>query len=415
VSERRSGARLFRAWSESAPPAFDEAAGRARFLERFVAGKPRSAWRFVILASAPALAAVMAFCGWLVLSTISFKTATGEGQPGAWLATSSASELPLTFSEGTEVVMAADSRGRVEGLTRVGASFLLERGQVRAHVVHRSNTSWRFLAGPFEVQVTGTTLGVDWDPARERFAVHVDEGAVVVRGPNVGAPQVVRTGEQCVVDLPSRTTRISPIEAPRATAVAPVDAGPDARRDAPGAASATTIVEPPTQTPPSSGFAARAGASAPAVSWIKLDEKGDYDAAYTAALTAGLASVLRASSADELLRLAQVARLSGHRDTEREALVTCRRRFPGSERAAVAAYELGRSSSPSEASSWFDTYLGEQPAGPLAREAAGRRVEARASAGDDRGARDAAARYLARYPDGPHAVLARRVLAGTRD
>ena len=160
--------------------------------------------------------------------------------------------------------------------------------------------------------------------------------------------------------------------------------------------------------------AARLAAPA-ALSWIKLDEKGDYDAAYAAALSAGLASVLRASSSDELLRLAQVARLSGHRDTEREALVTCRRRFPGSERAAVAAYELGRSSSPSEASSWFDTYLGEQPSGPLAREASGRLVEARASAGDDRGARDAAARYLARYPDGPHAPLARRVLAGAHE
>ena len=151
------------------------------------------------------------------------------------------------------------------------------------------------------------------------------------------------------------------------------------------------------------------------LSWIKLEEKGDYDGAYAAALGVGLASVLRASSSDELLRLAQVARLSGHRDTERQALVTCRRRFPGTETSAIAAYELGRSSSPSEASSWFDTYLGEQPSGPLAREAWGRLVEARASAGDERGARDAAARYLARYPDGPHAPLARRVLAGAHE
>jgi hypothetical protein len=154
---------------------------------------------------------------------------------------------------------------------------------------------------------------------------------------------------------------------------------------------------------------------APPVPWTQLERKGDYEAAYAAAMSGGLASVLRASSADDLLRFAQVARLSGHRDTERDALVTCRRRFAGSEKAAVAAYELGRSSSPSEAASWFDTYLGEQPSGPLAREAAGRLFEARASAGDDRGARDAAARYLVRYPDGPHAPLARRVLAGAHE
>jgi transmembrane sensor len=408
------GEKLFRAWSASAPPPFDGAGGRARFLsqfDHFTAGATRSRRRTFVLVAAPAFAALIALGGWLALSTVTFKTASGEGQAGAWLATTRANELPLTFSEGTEIVMASDSRGRVEALTRVGASFLLERGEVRAHVVHRSGTNWRFLAGPFEVQVTGTALGVDWDPARERFAVRVDEGAVVVRGPSVGAPQLVRAGEQCVVDLPSRTVRISPIDAPRADAASPVDAGRDDRRDDRSDAQAAAAATPAAASPSPQARAA----AAPTVSWIKLDEKGDYDAAYAAALNAGLASVLHASSADELLRLAQVARLSGHRDTEREALVTCRRRFPGSERAAVAAYELGRTSSPSEASSWFDTYLGEQPSGPLAREAAGRLVEARASAGDDRGARDAAARYLARYPDGPHALLARRVVAGARE
>ncbi len=382
MSGDRPGERLFRAWGEGDVPPFDQQAGRARFLSTFDADRPRVGRRYLVLAAAAAMACGVALAWWRTPSAMSFTTATGEGQAGAWLATSRASELPIDFSEGTQLVMAPGSRGRVEDLGRAGASFLLERGAVRARVVHRSSTSWRFLAGPFEVHVTGTALGVDWDPARERFAVHVDEGSVTVHGPNV-ALQVVRAGEQCVVDLPSRTTRLSPIgpDAP-ADADAPVDAGSD------GLAAAVAM----SAAPP----AAARLAAPPVVSWIKLDEKGDYDASYAAALSAGLASVLRASTSDELLRLAQVARLSGHRDTERQALVTCRRRFAGSERAAVAAYELGRSSSPSEASSWFDTYLGEQPNGSLAREASGRLVEARASAGDDRGAREAAARYLAR-------------------
>jgi hypothetical protein len=403
MTDRRLGERLFRAWGAGDPPPFDETEGRARFLERFVAGEARTGRRYVLLAAAAAVACAVAIVGWRTLSSVTFRSAAGDGQAGAWLATGGANELPLTFSEGSEIVLAPDSRGRVEALGRAGASFLLERGEVRARVVHRSSTSWRFLAGPFEVRVTGTALGVDWDPARERFAVHVEEGSVVVRGPNVGAPQVVRAGEQVVVDLPSRTTRFSPNEPEvRADRDPPVDAGGDAIA---GPASSSGTPSAPQHVSPSS----------PPASWTKLDEKGDYDAAYAAALNTGLGSVLRASSSDELLRLAQVARLSGHRDTEREALVTCRRRFPGSERSAVAAYELGRSSSPSEASSWFETYLGEQPAGPLAREASGRLVEAKASAGDDRGAREAAARYLARYPDGPHALLARRVLAGAHE
>ncbi len=399
MTGRPPGDDLFQAWNEEPVPAFDAEAGRARFLES-TSERPARGHRRLVWLAAAAMACGVALGWWHAMRPVSFTTSTGEGQAGAWLATDTATELPIAFSEGTQLVMAAGSRGRVEDLGRTGASFLLERGEVRARVVHRSDTSWRFLAGPFEVHVTGTALGVDWDPARERFAVHVDEGSVTVRGPNV-AQQTVRAGEQCVVDLPSRTTRIAPIgPAPSPDADAPVDAGTD---DSAGPAA------------PSLRVPAGTHQAAPAVSWIKLDEKGDYDAAYAAAMSAGLASVLRASTSDELLRLAQIARLSGHRDTERQALVTCRRRFPGSERAAVAAYELGRSSSPSEASSWFDTYLGEQPGGPLAREASGRLIEARASAGDDRGARDAATRYLSRYPDGPHAPLARRVLAGAHE
>ncbi len=403
MTGKRPGERLFRAWGAGDPPSFDEEGGRARFLERFAAGKAPSARPALVMAAVAVAACAVALTWWRVRSTLSFTTAAGEGRAGAWLATSRENELPLSFSEGTELVMEPGSRGRVEELGRTGASFLLERGEVRARVVHRPNTSWVFLAGPFEVRVTGTTLGVDWDPARERFAVHVEEGSVVVRGPNVGALQVVSAGEQCVVDLPSRTTRLSPnARDALEDADPPADEGRDPAAPAPAPAASPSETAHP--SPPSAGL-----------SWRKLEEKGDYDAAYAAALSAGLASVLRASSADELLRLAQVARLSGHRDTDREALVTCRRRFPGTERAAVAAYELGRSSSPSEASSWFDTYLGEQPNGPLAREASGRLVEARVSAGDERGARDAASRYLARYADGPHAALARRVLAGAHD
>lgn len=403
MNGRRRGEKLFRAWGAGAPPFLDEAGGRARFLETFAAARTRRSRPSFVLAVSAAAAVMACACAvawWRIRSTVTFTTATGEGRAGAWLATSRTNELPLAFSEGTELVMAPGSRGRVEELGRAGASFLLERGEVRARVVHRSNSSWLFLAGPFEVHVTGTALGVDWDPARERFAVHVEEGSVTVRGPNVGALQVVGAGEQCVVDLPSRTTRLSPnVRDAPVDADTPADAGRDALPAAPASPAETTHLAAP----------------AAGLSWRKLEEKGDYDAAYAAALNAGLASVLRASSADDLLRLAQVARLSGHRDTDREALVTCRRRFPGSERAAVAAYELGRSSSPSEASSWFDTYLGEQPSGPLAREASGRLVEARVSAGDERGARDAAARYLARYPDGPHAALARRVLSGAHE
>jgi hypothetical protein len=402
VSKEQPSERLFQAWAEARLD-FDPEAGRARFLDTFGRAKHRDGRRRLVVLLA---AAAMACCGvlfvwWESAPPLRFTTATGEGRAGAWLATSKADELPLAFSEGSRVVMEPDSRGRVEQLDRTGATFVLERGEVRAKVVHQSAARWTFRAGPFEVQVTGTALGVEWDPTRERFAVHVDEGSVAVRGPNVSAVQVVRAGERCVVDLPSRTMRLSSRAEDTAAEVdASIDGGDDSLATGP--------------SPSSSGASPPRRAAAP-LSWTKLEERGDYDAAYAAAVSAGLASVLRASSADELLRLAEVSQLSGHRDTEREALLACRRRYPGTERAAVAAYELGRASGAADAAVWFSAYLREQPTGPLAREASGRLIEARASAGDGRGAREAASEYLSRYRDGPHAALAERVLAGARE
>jgi transmembrane sensor len=57
-------------------------------------------------------------------------------------------------------------------------------------------------------------------------------------------------------------------------------------------------------------------------------------------------------------------------------------------------------------------YLEDHPDGSLTREVFGRRMQWRDAGHDVEGARRDARRYLARWPDGPHAALARR-LAGT--
>jgi transmembrane sensor len=409
VNQPNHGEKIFQAWRAGVPPVpRDETAGRARFVEAFVARSARRSGArahahsptWLAAAAIAIVACALGVAWWRVPSTLSFATPGGDGQAGAWLATGKAADLPLTFSEGTQVVLAADSRGRVEQLGRSGAVFVLERGEVRARVVHRASTSWRFRAGPFEVEVTGTALGIEWDPTRERFTVRVDEGSVRVAGPRVGAVQVVKAGERCVVDLPTQTTRMSSTEDDGAPWLDAGD-GADASGANDGGLAEASAAIAPTASP-----------RAASPSWTKLAEAGDYDAAYAAARATGLATVLRTSSGDELLRFAQVSLLSGHRESGREALLACRNRFPDSEPASVAAYQLGRASAAGDAARWFETYLAERPAGPLAREASGRLIEARSDAGDGAGAREAASRYLARYPDGPHAVLARRILGG---
>ena len=64
-----------------------------------------------------------------------------------------------------------------------------------------------------------------------------------------------------------------------------------------------------------------------------------------------------------------------------------------------------------EAARWFRTYLGEQPRGPFAREALGRLMESEQRSGQVAQAKETARRYLERYPSGPHAHLAQRLVS----
>jgi TolA-binding protein len=105
--------------------------------------------------------------------------------------------------------------------------------------------------------------------------------------------------------------------------------------------------------------------------------------------------------------LADTARLSGSSGRARQALLALRQRFPGTPAASKAAFLLGRlDGSPR----WFAAYLQEQPSGAYAPEAAGRLVVAYRDTGDLNRARTAARQYLARYPQGAYAELARSLV-----
>jgi hypothetical protein len=113
----------------------------------------------------------------------------------------------------------------------------------------------------------------------------------------------------------------------------------------------------------------------------------------------------------ELLLLGDTARLTGHTDHAQHAYLALRRRFAGSTAATQAAFHLGRLSS---ADRWFETYLVEQPNGPLAEAALGRLLESGVQRGGVAGARARAKTYLERYPAGAHAQKARDILRAAR-
>jgi TolA-binding protein len=135
-----------------------------------------------------------------------------------------------------------------------------------------------------------------------------------------------------------------------------------------------------------------------------------------AAEVEGFGGLCDAASAGDLMELATTARRAGRGDRAREAYAVARRRFAGSDTAALAAFHLGQlafdgAHSFAEAHRWFAAYLAERPSGPLAPEALGRLMEAEQRLGDLATARATATRYLARYPTGAHAALAASLVA----
>ena len=120
-------------------------------------------------------------------------------------------------------------------------------------------------------------------------------------------------------------------------------------------------------------------------------------------------------SGAELLKRAEDARFAGDIPRAKVLLLELRQRFYGTEPAVRAAFELGRITFDAEhdyakAAGWFELVLKERPSIGFAREALGRALEAKSKSGDAEGTKRHAVKYLAVYPDGPHAAFARRVL-----
>ncbi|HSQ64098.1 MAG TPA: FecR domain-containing protein [Polyangiaceae bacterium] len=316
---------------------------------------------------------------------LTFEVSGEKASSGAWISTDTSSVTAVRFSDGSIFALGEGARARVESVTSDGAHVVMERGSVSADVVHRATSHWSVLAGPYEVHVTGTQFNVSWQPARGRIEVHVTRGSVVVSGGGV-AEHPVRTGEDFVFE-------------------------PDSAEAAPSPPASHVDVEKEEPAP----VQATAPTSAVATPrWKELAKAGDYTDAIDAVRRAGVDNVIATSGPSDLFVLADAARLSGHPEIAEKSLLALRHRFPRDAKAPRAAFDLGRLAFDqrhdyADAATWFSTCLKEDPNGPLDREAAGRLIEARKRAGDAGGARAAAREYLTRYPDGPHAPLAKSI------
>jgi ferric-dicitrate binding protein FerR (iron transport regulator) len=337
--------------------------------------------------------------------------ASVTGAHGPLLAAPDDAELPLDFSDGSHVALAPGGRLEVEAVASRGATLALQRGRAEVHVVHRAQTSWVVKAGPARVEVTGTRFRVGWDPAAEELSVEMREGSVIVTGaPGVAGSQALRGGQTLRASRLRGRFEItegatSPVEAPAPAAVEAPAPPARAASPAPRAAHVASRSAEPLLAP--------APAAAPSPGWRALASGTRYAEALRAAEREGFERSCERLGAEDLVLLGDVARLAGDPDRAEQAYRAARRRFPAGDRAVFAlgltAFEQRRRYA--EAAGWFDTYVRQYPGGPFAREAAGRLLEAWHRAGEGDRARRAASAYLARYPSGPHATLARQILA----
>jgi TolA-binding protein len=131
-------------------------------------------------------------------------------------------------------------------------------------------------------------------------------------------------------------------------------------------------------------------------------ERGEYEKAY--AILAQRQDIV-GSSAQDLMRAADAARLSGHPGRAVPYLERIVRDHASDSRASLAAFTLGRIylsqlGQPRQAARAFATARRLAPGGALAPDALAREAEAARAAGDSSRAMLLAAEYLERYPEG---------------
>ncbi len=331
-----------------------------------------------------------------------------RGTVGAYVAPSEAVPLALQFSEGSLVELLPGARARVSGTSPRGATVLLESGSAKVQVMHRPKAEWTVMAGPYSVHVHGTAFVVGFDAKSQVFELEMLSGIVSVEGPGLQVPVEIRGAQRFSHHAgasAAATSRGAPSALGLATSSLPLAASSSLAAD--GLAS---LPLPATHAPASSVTDSAATASS---SWASRVARGDYAAVLRESEAQGWNRSLAQSNSRDLLALANAARFLGRSQQGREALMTLRQRYPSASESAQAAYLLGRlaeSQAPADALSWYARYQREAPSGALLAEALGRRVVLLRDSGKLAEARELAGEYVRRFPDGPYAAVARKLL-----
>ena len=371
--------------------------------------RPRRAWNRVVLAAAAAAVLLIVGAGIVVVHRHMAHpslTATIDGKKTAiteslWVQSPKGNETAISFSDGSRIRLETETRTRFIDITDNGAEMLVEQGRMAADITHRPKSRWRFYAGPFEVEVTGTRFDLTWDHQRAFFSVAMREGSVRITAPTLNEPRSVVAGEVFNAWVDEKRMEIA---------------------KNPSIKDADADVSP-----------ARADTNSPLVA---LGERGDAVSSDTATSAESVvksrrmlseervnppeASACSSITAAKAMKQADAARRDGDIPLATSRYDKIRRCFNGSREAALAAFSLGKIAFDNRqdwpaASRWFEQYLSEQHGEGPVREAMGRLMEAYVNGHRRKDALRIAGQYLAQYPGGPHAAFATSLIEEETD
>jgi hypothetical protein len=327
-------------------------------------------------------------------SDLGYEVSGGEVAGG--MIRTSGSPARVSFTDESSVQVAERSRLSIDVVGEHAALTRLVHGKLHVNVRHHDDTSYRFLAGPYEVRVVGTEFDLGWDPNASGFSLAMQHGEVRVVSPD-GAVRSVIGGESLRLPI-QQGVAVSAASIAPAKPVAVAEAAAAAQVAAPRSAAVAAATRP----------------STPARSWDSLVAKGRFADVVRDAESLGLGTVLAGRSGADLKALGQAARYTGDRGLALRAFNALRERFANSEAGRPASFFIARvqeeSGSPREAVRWLSIYLGEAPRGVYAAEALGRRLMLTERISGRATATPLAKEYLERFPQGAYAASARAIL-----
>jgi hypothetical protein len=377
------------------------------------------------------IAAALVFCVALAGAAVLLRNRSHDSEPavavnrieggklldGGYLSESGRAGIKLFFNEGSEFALASGTRGRLRAVTAHGAELAIEHGTASFRITKSRERRWLVEAGPFLVTVKGTDFTVLWDPTSEQFELRLRTGSVTVSGPVVGDDFALRAGQRLSVSLPKAETVISEERPGDTVGVRAIPSSASADVSSPATTTAPTGSPARVATPVSQPSALPADVPGTARRWKEALANGHWDRILADVERDGLEPTLKTASSDELFALADAARYRRRADLARAALLAQRRRFPESARSLDATFLLGRAEEQREsgrasAIRWYDEYLASAPSGTYAAEALGRKMILSSQVGGPASAREIAAQYLRRFPEGSYAGAARALLRG---